>query len=192
MLKPTSEEVEEVLSEWKPVVAHFCQKLTKGDRHIFVDGVSIWSRESADETIKITPKMVLSLAVLRVALLAQEEELKLLRESNERKSGLVADLTSALSNRNADNQELKRKGEQLCCRVGVLEMENQALKASMEAEYIEQQAKHIQTLVGENEELKAKLEGTFKFDKPKRGEALRYVTDDETGVVRVKWETNHD
>lgn len=124
MLKPTSEEVEEVLSEWKPVVAHFCQKLTKGDRHIFVDGVSIWSRESADETIKITPKMVLSLAVLRVALLAQEEEL----EKKDRRINRLHLINKDLESQLIDNG-LRVPPRGSASKLTQLQADNQALKA---------------------------------------------------------------
>lgn len=72
-----------------------------------------------------------------------------------------------------------------------LKAENHALRERYDK--LEQSSQQIITdMAMEVHALKAKLEGTFKFDEPKRGEALRYVTDDETGVVRVKWETNHD
>ena len=59
-----------------------------------------------------------------------------------------------------------------------LKAENQALKASMEAEYIEQQAKHIQALVGENEALKEALKkilGWRERDRESMGEIIHYI-----------------
>ena len=66
---------------------------------------------------------------LKQSYLAQEEELN--------------DLVNTLLERDRENL--------------AIQAENQALKASMEAEYIERQAKHIQELVEENMALKTKL-----------------------------------
>lgn len=149
MTKPTREAVEEMLNDFE---AHEL----------------IGSRRDVYELV---------VSVLR-DWLAQEEELEGLERGFCEKIEKIGDLVVNVQLLQAENQALKTKGEQLCCRVGVLEMENQALKASMEADYIERQAKRIQALVGENESLKEALKkilGWRERDRESMGEIIHYI-----------------
>lgn len=86
----------------------------------------------------------------------------------------------------AENHDLKTKGEQLCCRVGVLEMENQTLKAE-----VTEVSGYLMRLVNENADhqleihkLKNTLEANHVQMNPRQDEAVSWDRSLEFGWHR--------
>lgn len=83
-------------------------------------------------------------------------------EDMEKLGPYVVGLVKEITDLKADNQALKGQYDKLEQSsqqiITDMAIEAHALKASMESEYIERQAKHIQALVKENMELKETLE----------------------------------